>query len=232
MEKGYFLTLTQTHKFMAEDKKGFILYADYVTILRKLCKDDDGKKKAGELFLMILEYVNDTDPTTDDYVLDLVFEPIKNNLKRDLKKYEKFRSKQSENGKLGGRPKAKITQITQAFISETQKSPIDIVIDNVIVKDNVKVKESLRSNVSLHRTEIETLKRQYSEDELNWMLDKLSAYKLSKGKNYKSDYGAICSWVIDRLKEEKLKEKNSAKKENGKTTNFEHLATAYTDIPD
>lgn len=88
----------------------------------------------------------------------------------------------------------------------------------VMEKDKVITKKKLRENVFLTSKEIETLERQYSPDEINWMYDKLSAYKLSKGKNYKSDYGAIMNWVVDRLKEEKIKEKNSAKKENGKST--------------
>ncbi len=37
------------------------------------------------------------------------------------------------------------------------------------------------------------------------MYDKLSAYKLSKGKQYKSDYGAILTWVVGSLKEEQNK---------------------------
>lgn len=72
-------------------------------------------------------------------------------------------------------------------------------------KEAVKVKEGVRSNVFLHRKEIEKLQTQYSDVDIGWMYDKLSAYKLSKGKNYKSDYGAILSWVVDELKEKKEK---------------------------
>jgi hypothetical protein len=68
----------------------------------------------------------------------------------------------------------------------------------------------VRENVSLKPKEILTLQAEHSEVDLNWMYDKLSAYKLSKGKRYKSDYGAINVWVLDSLK----KEKSSGKKEN------------------
>ncbi len=73
-------------------------------------------------------------------------------------------------------------------------------------------KEKVRDNVTLKRSEILKLEKSYSDEELNWMYDKLSAYKLSKGKRYKSDYGAILTWVVKSLEE--AKEKSSAKKES------------------
>ena len=58
-------------------------------------------------------------------------------------------------------------------------------------------KLSVRSNVRLLQSEIDELKRFYTDDELNSIYDKLSNYKLSNGKKYKSDYGAINTWVIE-----------------------------------
>jgi hypothetical protein len=57
---------------MAENKKGFVLYADLIHTVRKM-----SKAKAGVLFLTILQYVNDENPVVEDEVIDLVFEPIK-----------------------------------------------------------------------------------------------------------------------------------------------------------
>ena len=85
---------------MAENKKSFILYADLISVVKKL---PDEKK--GQLFQMILDYVNDLNPITDDILIDIAFEPIKLQLKRDLKNWESIREKRSEAGKLGGRPK-------------------------------------------------------------------------------------------------------------------------------
>jgi hypothetical protein len=85
---------------MAENKKSFILYADLNHTLAKVPDD-----VAGRLFKVILEYVNDNNPTIeDDLLLEVLFEPIKQTLKRDLQRWEQFRFKQSENGKKGGRP--------------------------------------------------------------------------------------------------------------------------------
>lgn len=208
---------------MAKEKRGFVLYADQIHTFEGM-EDDE----AGRLIKHVFRYVNDQNPEPPDKLTKLLFEPIKQFLKRDLVKYEGVRQRNKENADK--RWSAKNAPASDRMPPHTKNADSDKDIGKD--KDNVKVKESLRSNVSLHRTELEKLQSQFSEDELNWLFDKLSAYKLSKGKTYKSDYGAICSWVIDRLKEEKLKEKNSAKKENGKLTNFEHLASSWTDIPD
>lgn len=84
---------------MAENKRSFVLYVDLIHTVRKMPKD-----KQAELFMAILEYVNDENPAVDDLIVSVAFEPIRQQLKRDLRKWEQFRAKQSEYGKLGGRP--------------------------------------------------------------------------------------------------------------------------------
>ena len=81
---------------MAEDKKGFLLYTDLIHTIDKMPND-----KAGELFKHILAYVNDLNPTTEDLIVQLTFEPIKQQLKRDLLKYKESKEDKSNAGKLG-----------------------------------------------------------------------------------------------------------------------------------
>ncbi len=81
---------------MAEEKKSFLLYVDLIHTIRKLPDD-----KAGILFKHILKYVNDENPITDDFVVDLTFEPIKQQLKRDLQKWDKHKADKSLNGRMG-----------------------------------------------------------------------------------------------------------------------------------
>lgn len=57
------------------------------------------------------------------------------------------------------------------------------------------VKEQVRPNVRLTRSEIELLKKDYNDEQITKMLDKLSEYKLNTGKVYSSDYQAIRRWV-------------------------------------
>jgi hypothetical protein len=73
---------------MAENKKSFILYADLLTVVKMLVEKDRINKTnyGGELFLIILEYVNDLNPIPIDFIVEMAFEPIKLQLKRDLVK--------------------------------------------------------------------------------------------------------------------------------------------------
>lgn len=82
---------------MAEGKKSFVLYCDIRNTVAKLPTE-----KQAELFMLILDYVNDMNPETEDLLLQIAFEPIKLQLKRDLKKWDSLREKRSEAGKLGG----------------------------------------------------------------------------------------------------------------------------------
>src|SRR5689334_9421181 len=83
---------------MAKDKASFVVYSDLIHTIEKL-----SDARAGKLFKIMLQYVNDRNPPDpDDIVLQVAFEPIKQYLKRDLKKWEANRGKRIEAGKLGG----------------------------------------------------------------------------------------------------------------------------------
>lgn len=115
-----------------KDKKSFLLYCDLIHTIEKMPSE-----KAGDLFKHILRYVNDQNPETTDMIIELTFEPIKQQLKRDLVKWESFVQKQSDNGKLGGRPK---TQIKPNKAVGFLDNPIEAkkavtVTDTVIDKD-------------------------------------------------------------------------------------------------
>jgi hypothetical protein len=126
---------------MAKDKKSFILYCDQHGLFSKLPDD-----KAGKLIKHIFSYVNDLNPETEDLLIEVAFESIKTQLKRDLRKYENYIEKQKENGKKGGRPKTQAfleeTQKTQAFFLKPKKADnVNVnVNDNVIIKENIKEK--------------------------------------------------------------------------------------------
>lgn len=125
---------------MAENKKSFILYADIIHTVRKMPKE-----KAGELFMTILSYVNDEDPTVEDLLVEVAFEPIKQQLKRDLKKWEDFKEKQSLNGKKGGRPHKGLA------ITETEGNPNNPTLLDESQKSlnvNVNVNDTVNDNVS------------------------------------------------------------------------------------
>jgi len=64
---------------MATEKNSFLLYCDVIHTVEKM-KDVD----AGALLKHILRYVNDKHPVTDNSIVEIAFEPIRQSLKRDL----------------------------------------------------------------------------------------------------------------------------------------------------
>jgi len=76
---------------MANGKKSFVLYADLIHTVEKLSNED-----AGQLLKHLLRYVNDQEPITENALVDLAFEPIKHQLKRDLKKWKDLSDKRRD----------------------------------------------------------------------------------------------------------------------------------------
>lgn len=127
---------------MAENKKSFVLYADLIATVGKLPDEI-----AGKLFKIVLEYVNDLDPTIDDLLLSVAFEPIKLQLKRDLKKYEGKREQWSDAGKKSAEARrlAKIAADKLEKLNVTDLTDVEnrstVSTDNVNVNVNV-IKEN------------------------------------------------------------------------------------------
>lgn len=135
---------------MAEDKKSFVLYADLIHTVRKMPKD-----KQGELFMTILAYVNDENPVVDDLLIDLVFEPIKRQMKRDLTKYETTKERRKELGRLAGLKSGEARKVnvlksnqiepnrTNGSENEPNEHVTDTVNDTVTVNGTVTVTDIL-----------------------------------------------------------------------------------------
>lgn len=79
---------------MANNKKSFTAYCDWIEIFEELTDNE-----AGKLVKHLLRYVNDLNPEAPDRVTKLTFTPIKNTLKRDLKKWQEKREKNRENAR-------------------------------------------------------------------------------------------------------------------------------------
>lgn len=126
---------------MAENKKSFVLYADLIHTVKKMPND-----KAGELLKHILSYVNDENPETDDLIIQLTFEPIKQQLKRDLKRYEEKKKQWSEAGKRSAEVRKKQRTLTTVKKRSTDLTVNDNVNVNVSVNDNVNNIEDRKSD--------------------------------------------------------------------------------------
>jgi hypothetical protein len=118
---------------MAENKKSFVLYADIIHTVSIL---DDSK--AGKLFKHILDYVNDKNPISEDMFVNIAFEPIKQQLKRDLQKWDEIRDKRALAGSIGGHSKAKRSK-TKQNIANAKSAKQNVANVAVNVNDNVNV---------------------------------------------------------------------------------------------
>jgi hypothetical protein len=176
---------------MAENKKSFLLYCDIIHTVKKLTDE-----QAGKLLKHILSYVNDEDPTTDDILLDLVFEPIKQSLKRDLKKYEGMCNRNQINGAKGGRPTKKPKKPTGLKNNpnnpEEPKKPdsdidsdIDIEIDNDKEKKKVIFKSELDKIIDVW-FDYKKERRESYKSEMSKKVCKNKIIELSKGDNEKA----------------------------------------------
>jgi len=183
---------------MANGKTSFVLYTDVWHTVEKLTND-----KAGILFKHILRYVNDQNPETKDIIIQIAFEPIKQSLKRDLRKYESICLRNRANGAKGGRPKKKPKKPSGIITNPKKPKKPDSDIDSDIDIDNVKEKKNKYSDfVTMTEIEYQKLIYQHGEQNTKIFIEILNNYKGSTGKKYKSDYLTILNWVIDKAKKE------------------------------
>ena len=173
---------------MSENKKSFLLYCDLIHTIDKMPKD-----KAGELFMTILEYVNDKNPEPKDMIVSLVFEPIKQNLKRDLIKYENIIERNRANGAKGGRPK---NRKKPTGISGIPNYPKKADIDNDKDIDTVKEKDIYRKfkHLSISLDEIKNIISEgWNKSQVDEILDNIENYK--KNTNYTSLNLTCRNWL-------------------------------------
>jgi hypothetical protein len=142
---------------MAKDKKGFILYADQKELFEQLPDD-----KAGQLIKFIMKYVNDENPSTDDLIINLAFTPIKQQLKRDLQKFEQTKVNRSIAGKAGADKRWQNIANDSKRISSIAKMAVN---DNVNVNDKVIL--SIAERKINFANQLAIYKKDYSKDILN-----------------------------------------------------------------
>lgn len=112
---------------MAEGKKTFIFYSDWINMIREMENND-----AGELLKHILSYVNDENPITSNPFVRMAFAHMKPLIKSDLKKWDAIREKRKKAGAKGGKQ-------TQANAKQVLKGAkqVQAVNDNVNVYNDI-----------------------------------------------------------------------------------------------
>ena len=206
---------------MAENKKSFVLYADLIHTVNKMPND-----KAGELLKHILSYVNDEEPETDDLIIQLTFEPIKQQLKRDLKKYETKKKQWSEAGKRSAEARKK-----QRTLTTVKKRSTDLTVNdsvNVSVNDNV-IKKDIDSRKQDFKKSLFPFLEIYDKELLKEFFEYWTEHgekdrKFRKEKEKSFNIGLRLKTWFNRQEKWK-KEKSSAKKD--KITAAEALRNKY-----
>ena len=132
---------------MATDKKSFILYCDQKGVWDKL-----DNEQAGKLIKHIISYVNDDNPEEPDFITGLAFEPIKQHLKRDLKRWETQQDQRSKAGKKSAEVrKRNATSVNERSISSTDNVNVNVT-GNVNVTDKEIRELTFREQVAQHTT--------------------------------------------------------------------------------
>jgi len=121
---------------MAENKKSFILYADQIHLFESLSDNE-----AGKVIKHLFRYVNDLNPELPDRTTQLIFEPIKQQLKRDLETWKKSISGKSEGGKKSAEMRKKLKEMQDELdkfkiLQDTSTNSTVNVNDNVNVNVN------------------------------------------------------------------------------------------------
>lgn len=182
---------------MAENKKGFVLYAD-----QKLIFDDLTNDEAGILIKHIFSYVNDENPELNDRFINMAFKPIKLQLKRDLLKYEGIRERNSANARKRWNATA-----SSGIPKHTKNADKDIVKDKVIDKDiNTKkvIKCFFKDSKFFNKLEFKNSLPEWTNEKLSYYYDSLTAW--SNEGNKKIDWIATArTWASRDEKSGKIK---------------------------
>jgi hypothetical protein len=180
---------------MAENKKGFILYADQKELFTQLSDE-----LAGKLIKHIFRYVNDENPVSEDVIINIAFTPIKQHLKRDLDKFNETKERRSKAGKIGMANRwQNITNDNDVIPVITKHNKRLQSITKITDNDNVNDKDNILhiyrafAHLSLSIEDFDKLRIEYSADQINNVLDSIENYK--QNKSYSSLYLTAKNWL-------------------------------------
>jgi hypothetical protein len=198
---------------MAKDKTSFVLYSDSKSIIDLMSNED-----AGLLLKTLFAYVNDENPIIDKSIA-LVFEMIKLQLKRDLKKWEQTKEGRSIAGKASAEAKriAKLNQQTSTnstnvdFVQQTStNSTVSVSVSDSVI--NIDSKAILANRSNSFKESLKPYKSLYGVDMLKSFFDYWTEPNKS---NTKMRFELEKTWSIDlRLKTWAKRQKDFQPKQN------------------
>lgn len=195
---------------MAENKNSIIFYRDWKEIFESLSDKD-----CAELIRHIFKYVNDENPKTENKIVSAVFIPIKNTLKRDLKKWENIRERNKVNGSKGGRPNnPKKPKKPNGLLGNPKKpkKPVSVSV-------SVTVSEEIFNNFRLlypgtklgNKTEFDNLRKKHKDwnEVVPLLLPALNnqitaRMKKTESKLFVPEWKNLSTWINKRCWEEEI----------------------------
>jgi len=208
---------------MAENKKSVLLYCDLIHTVSPLTDEE-----AGRLFKHYLAYINDLNPEPIDRLTGLLFEPIKQSLKRDLIKWEEKSKKNKDNARIRWNKNNANASERMEMDAKNADSVIVTDKDTVIVKDKVidieerklKFAQTLEPFLNTYGKEMlntfyhywiepsKSGKKLRFEDEKFWDLNRRLITWKGKEKNFaqkkESPSRRTTNEVVDKVKQEIL----------------------------
>lgn len=200
---------------MATGKKKVIVYTDWIEQFKDLTDEE-----AGKLIKHFFAYINDLDPKSDR-LTELLFNPIKATLKRDLVAWESKQKVNIENGKKGGRPKKEETQ-------ENPKNPNGLLKTHNNPKKGVSVSVSVNDSNNINTNIVESI----DFDQL------LSFVNSTFSRNFKVVNDKVKNKYKSLFKQGYRKEQvkdaiiNASKSEYHKETNYQYCTLEFFSRPD
>jgi uncharacterized phage protein (TIGR02220 family) len=198
---------------MAKDKKSFVLYSDSQGLINQLPDD-----VAGRLLKHIYSYVNDENPITDELLINVAFEPIKMQFKRDLIKWESTKEVRSIAGKASAEARKLLKENQQTLTNSTNVNLVQQTSTNLTVNDNVNVNVINNNNSTSIKVDWSALINQFNS---------------ITGKNTKVISPIVKTKILARLKEGYSKQdflnaiENCYNDKWHKETNHKHLTLEF-----
>jgi len=144
------------------------MYADWTHSIKHLTDE-----QAGQVLKHLLAYVNDENPQTNDPIINITFEPIKQQLKRDLDKWDKIRAKRSDAGRKSAEKRAEQKAANSTSVESVKQTATNSTVTvndnvnvNVTVNDNV-IKKTLLDRETDFKKSLQPFLQQYGSDMLN-----------------------------------------------------------------
>lgn len=200
---------------MATGKKKVIVYADWKSTFELLSDDE-----AGKLIKHFFRYVNDEDPEPPERLIEILFEPIKVTLKRDLEKWEIRSGNAKANGLKGGRPKSENNPTEPSGLLIDEKKPVSVSVSDSVSVSVIK-NNSLSINIDKECVKEKTASRKFVKPTRSEIQDFINLNSFVVNADYFINHYESNGWKVGKnsMKDWKatLRNWNTREKENQKS---------------